>query len=80
MWIQFFFKLKNIFLIGSLARSYILEHLALIYETATSFIIIAQETISYKSEIPMREEYVNKIIDELSQEIAEAEQYIFDLY
>lgn len=59
--VNFFFKVKQKFLIGFFAREYLIKHLGLVYDVTSSFIICAEEALKLADNFPMNKEAISII-------------------
>ncbi|CAK89999.1 unnamed protein product (macronuclear) [Paramecium tetraurelia] len=73
--VNFFFKVKQKFLIGYFAREYLIRHLGLVYDVTSSFIICAEEALKLADNFPMNKEAISIIQEELKKEIEKAQSY-----
>ncbi|CAK93443.1 unnamed protein product (macronuclear) [Paramecium tetraurelia] len=73
--VNFFFKVKQKFLIGFFAREYLIKHLGLVYDVTSSFIICAEEALKLADNFPMNKEAISIIQEELKKDIEKAQTY-----
>lgn len=64
---------------GRFARNYITEHLALIYEVSTTFIIVCTEAKEIQMHSPYKSSWIVPICEEMNLEIEAAEMYLSEL-
>ncbi|CAD8193501.1 unnamed protein product [Paramecium pentaurelia] len=73
--VNFFFKVKQKFLIGYFAREYLIKHLGLVYDVTSSFIICAEEALHLADNFPLNKEAISIIQEELKKDIEKAQNY-----
>lgn len=66
-------------MIGSMAKSYIVHHMAFVYEVTTAFITSAEEATHLLHNYPLGEVYIHKITNELKAQVNDAYKYISEL-
>ena len=77
--LKFFFKLKDTLFIGKYARAQITDHLALVYEVSTTFIIVCTEAKEIQMHSPYKSSWIIPICLEMDHEIELAEMYLSEL-
>ncbi|CAD8109667.1 unnamed protein product [Paramecium sonneborni] len=73
--VNFFFKMKQSFLIGYFAKEYLIRHLGIVYDVTSTFIICADEAIKLSENFPMNKEAIQVIQEELKKDIEKAHAY-----
>ena len=78
--LDFLLRIKNYPLFGGIAKYYINKHMAFVYEVVTTHILASEQVVKTSREnIPLRGDYVRKIIKELEDQIKSAEIYLLTL-
>ncbi|KAL4508105.1 hypothetical protein ABPG72_021478 [Tetrahymena utriculariae] len=77
--IRLMFRLKNWFLIGTMAKNYITHHMAFVYEVTTAFITSAEEAEHLLHNYPLGQQFISKIVNELKNQVNDAYKYISEL-
>jgi urate oxidase len=73
------FKYRNTVLIGTFAKNYITDLLALIYEVSTTFIIVCTEAKEIQIHSPYKSSWIIPICEEMTLEIEAAELYLSEI-
>ncbi|CAK77260.1 unnamed protein product (macronuclear) [Paramecium tetraurelia] len=74
--VNFFFKVKEMPLIGPFARDYMIKHLGFVYDVTTTFLSCASEAFHLTGTFPMSKDAIRVVMEELNKEIEKAEGYL----
>ena len=77
--LNFYIKVKDLFLIGLFARKSIVHHLSFLYQVITTFVIIAEEVIEHQSDVPLSKEHIKVVVEELEKNKCDASNYVISL-
>ncbi|EGR34487.1 sodium hydrogen exchanger family protein, putative [Ichthyophthirius multifiliis] len=77
--LKFMFAVNNWIIIGSIAKTYILQHLSFVYEVVSCFIQTAHEIEEIQSSLPISQHFVAQIDEELNLSVKLAQHYLAEL-